>query len=316
MKLIADSGSTKTDWSVTSGNNVALSVKTQGINPFHQPEQVISDILSSELLPQIEPVVASVSEIHFYGSGCNEANAAVMQALLARVFSDVVSASGDGARASGDGVRVFVYSDLLAAARAVCGTSPGIACIMGTGVNSCLYDGAGIVSNTRPLGYILGDEGSGAVLGKLFLNALYKGFLPQDMVGEFEQWIGMSYQDIITRVYREPMANRFLAGIAPFIHDRLDIPAVRGIVVDNFRNFFRRNVVQYGASSLPAGAVASSADAASLPVGAVGSIAYFFRDELREAASLEGFTLSRVLRSPMDGLVAYHIGSPILTPCL
>lgn len=302
MKLIADSGSTKTDWSVTSGNNVALSVKTQGINPFHQPEKVISDILSSELLPQIEPVVASVSEIHFYGSGCNEANAAVMQALLSRVFSDGVSA--------------FVYSDLLAAARAVCGTSPGIACIMGTGVNSCLYDGTGIVSNTRPLGYILGDEGSGAVLGKLFLNALYKGFLPQDMVGEFEQWIGMSYQDIITRVYREPMANRFLAGIAPFIHDRLDIPAVRGIVVDNFRNFFRRNVVQYGAASLPVGAVASSVDAASLPVGAVGSIAYFFRDELREAASLEGFTLSRVLRSPMDGLVAYHIGSPILTPCL
>jgi len=309
MKLIADSGSTKTDWSVTSGNNVALSVKTQGINPFHQPEKVISDILSSELLPQIEPVVSSISEIHFYGSGCNEANAAVMQALLARVFSDDVSSSGDG-------VRVFVYSDLLAAARAVCGTSPGIACIMGTGVNSCLYDGAGIVSNTRPLGYILGDEGSGAVLGKLFLNALYKGFLPQDMVGEFEQWIGMSYQDIITRVYREPMANRFLAGIAPFIHDRLDIPAVRGIVVDNFRNFFRRNVVQYGAASLPAGAVASSVDAASLPVGAVGSIAYFFRDELCEAASLEGFTLSRVLRSPMDGLVAYHIGSPILTPCL
>lgn len=295
MKLIADSGSTKTDWSVTSGNNVALSVKTQGINPFHQPEKVISDILSSELLPQIEPVVSSVSEIHFYGSGCNEANAAVMQALLARVFSDDVSSFCDG-------VRVFVYSDLLAAARAVCGTSPGIACIMGTGVNSCLYDGTGIVSNTRPLGYILGDEGSGAVLGRLFLNALYKGFLPQDMVGEFEQWIGMSYQDIITRVYREPMANRFLAGIAPFIHDRLDIPAVRGIVVDNFRNFFRRNVVQYGASSLPA--------------GAVGSIAYFFRDELREAASLEGFTLSRVLRSPMDGLVAYHIGSPILTPCL
>jgi len=309
MKLIADSGSTKTDWSVTFGNNVALSVKTQGINPFHQPEQVISDILSSELLPQIEPVVASISEIHFYGSGCNEANAAVMQALLSRVFSDDVSSFGDG-------VRVFVYSDLLAAARAVCGTSPGIACIMGTGVNSCLYDGAGIVSNTRPLGYILGDEGSGAVLGRLFLNALYKGFLPQSMAGEFEQWIGMSYQDIITRVYREPMANRFLAGIAPFIHDRLDIPAVRGIVVDNFRNFFRRNVVQYSASSLPAGAVASSADASSLPVGAVGSIAYFFRDELCEAASLEGFTLSRVLRSPMDGLVAYHIGSPILTPCL
>lgn len=278
MKLIADSGSTKTDWCVISENDVALSVKTSGINPFHQSEQVIADILRGELLPQLAPVGADrISEVHFYGSGCNEALAPVVRGLLVRVL--------------GDSVKAFVYSDMLAAARAVCGRSAGIACIMGTGVNSCLYDGERIVANTRPLGFILGDEGSGAVLGKLFVNALYKGFLPKDMVGEFERWIGMGYQDIITRVYREPMANRFLASLAPFIHGRLDLPAVRDIAVDNFREFFRRNVVQYSA--------------AGLPVGAVGSIAYYFQDELREAAALEGFTVGRILRSPMDGLVSY-----------
>lgn len=278
MKLIADSGSTKTDWCVVSGKDVTPIFKTQGINPFHQREDVILGILTGELLPQLEPVAAEgIAEIHFYGSGCNEALAPVVRRLLLTVF--------------GGGVKAFVHSDLLAAARAVCGRSAGIACIMGTGVNSCLYDGMRIVSNTPPLGFILGDEGSGATLGKLFVNALYKGFLPKEMVGEFETWMGMGYQDMIARVYREPMANRFLASVAPFVHARLGMPAVRGIVVDNFREFFRRNVVQYGA--------------ASLPVGAVGSVAWFFQDELREAAALEGFTVDNVLRSPMDGLVAY-----------
>lgn len=279
MKLIADSGSTKTDWCVLSEKGVELSVKTQGVNPFHQKEQVIMDIINGELLPQLEPIgAAAITEILFYGSGCNEANAPVLQSILKKVF--------------GDEVEAFVYSDLLAAARAVCGRSEGIACIMGTGVNSCLYDGNVIVSNTPPLGYILGDEGSGAVLGRMFLNALYKGFLPQEMTGEFESWISMGYQDIITRIYREPMANRFLASIAPFIHEHLDVPAVRSIVTDNFRDFFRRNVVQY--------------DTAVMPVGAMGSIAYFFQDELREAAVAEGFTISRILRSPMEGLLEFH----------
>lgn len=278
MRLIADSGSTKTDWCVTSGKSVILNVKTHGINPFHQPEQAILDILRDELLPQLEPVgAAAITETHFYGSGCNEANAPVVRRVLEKVF--------------GTSVKIFVYSDLLAAARAVCGKSEGVACIMGTGVNSCLYDGNAIVANTPPLGYILGDEGSGAVLGKLFLNALYKGFLPQEMTGEFETWISMSYQDIITRIYREPMANRFLASIAPFIHSHLDVPAVRSIVIDNFRGFFRRNVAQY--------------DAAAMPVGAVGSIAWFFQDELREAARAEGFTVSKILRSPMEGLLEF-----------
>lgn len=279
MKLIADSGSTKTDWCVLSEKGVELSVKTQGVNPFHQKEQVIMDIINGELFPQLEPIgAAAITEILFYGSGCNEANAPVLQSILKKVF--------------GDEVEAFVYSDLLAAARAVCGRSEGIACIMGTGVNSCLYDGNVIVSNTPPLGYILGDEGSGAVLGRMFLNALYKGFLPQEMTGEFESWISMGYQDIITRIYREPMANRFLASIAPFIHEHLDVPAVRSIVTDNFRDFFRRNVVQY--------------DTAVMPVGAMGSIAYFFQDELREAAVAEGFTISRILRSPMEGLLEFH----------
>lgn len=276
VTLIADSGSTKTDWCVIDQNNVTLEISTQGINPFHQPEDIISDILSKELLPQLGDIVPQ--ELHFYGSGCNIENAEMLCGLLSALFPEPC--------------QVNVYNDLLGAARALCGTSSGIACILGTGVNSCLYDGTRIVKNVPPLGYILGDEGSGAVLGKHFLNAVYKGFLPHVIRQQLEEHLSMNYQQIISRVYRKPMANRFLASLAPFIHSHLHIPVVRGIVVSNFREFFRRNVIPYGSHTLP--------------LGVVGSIAFFFSDELREAARLEGCSISKILRSPMPGLVEYH----------
>ena len=274
--LIADSGSTKTDWCVIDQGNVTLEISTQGINPFHQSKETISTILSKELLPQLGE--NAPQELHFYGSGCTTANAVVMQEILSAALPSPC--------------QVSVYNDLLGAARALCGTSSGIACILGTGVNSCLYDGVKITKNVPPLGYILGDEGSGAVLGKHFLNAVYKGFLPPAIRKQLEEYLSMNYQQIISRVYREPMANRFLASLAPFIHSNLHIPVIRGIVVSNFREFFRRNVIHYGSNSLP--------------IGAVGGIAFFFNDELREAARLEGCSISKILRSPMQGLVEFH----------
>lgn len=276
IKIIADSGSTKTDWCVLTDGSITHCVNTQGINPFHQSPDVIKDIITSELLPQINGITPD--EIHFYGSGCNSGNAEIVKSLLSEIFKETTEIS--------------VSNDLLGAARAVCGSNKGIACIMGTGANSCLFDGKSIIANTPPLGYILGDEGSGAVLGKLFLNALYKGFLPETLRKEFEAWSGMNYQDIITRIYREPLANRFLASLAPFIHENISEPAIQNIATDNFRNFFRRNVVQYNSQQLP--------------VGAVGSIAFYFQEQLREAASLEGYAINRILRSPMDGLLEYH----------
>lgn len=276
MILIADSGSTKTEWCIIDDAGSTTGIRTQGINPFHQTADTVKEIIHEELLPSLNGHDTELS-IHFYGSGCNEANAPKMHHLLAAVFPAAT---------------IDVGSDLLGAARAACGNARGMACIMGTGVNSCLYDGCDIVQNTPPLGYILGDEGSGAVLGRLFINALYKGFLPQDLRRQFEDWLHMTYQDIINRIYREPMANRFLAGTAPFIRSNTHIAAVRDIVVDNFRNFFRRNVVQYHADSLP--------------VNAVGSIAFYFQAELREAALAEGYTVGTILRSPMEGLVSFH----------
>ena len=155
--------------------------------------------------------------------------------------------------------------------------------------NSCLYDGRRIVANVPPLGYILGDEGSGAVLGRLFVNALFKGGLSESLRDKFLTESGLTLPAIINKVYREPMANRFLASLSMFIHDNLDDEGLENLVVDNFRNFFRRNVKLYGRSELP--------------VGAVGSIAFYYSRQLERAAVLEGFELVKIVKSPMDELV-------------
>ena len=186
-------------------------------------------------------------------------------------------------------VKVEVCSDVLGAARALFGGREGIACILGTGANSCLYDGRRITANVPPLGYILGDEGSGAVLGRLFINALFKGGLPAAMRDEFLKETGLTLADIINKVYREPLANRFLASTSAFIHNHLYNSRLRSLVVDNFRSFFKRNVNLYGRRDLP--------------VGAVGSIAFYYKSELLEAAEAEGYTVGKVIKSPMEGLV-------------
>ena len=281
MKLIADSGSTKTDWVLTDGTGMVAQFQTQGINPFHQTEDDIRHILQEELLPQMTPYasrLASGLTVHFYGSGVRPELELLMERLLKSALPQATA--------------VDAHGDLLAAARAVCGDAEGIACILGTGANSCLYDGCNIVSNTPPLGYVLGDEGSGAVLGMSFLNALYKGFLPTSLVSDFESEFQMTMADVIARVYRQPMANRFLASLSPFISRHLDEPGVNELVVDNFRRFFRRNLVQYGR--------------ADLPVGFVGSIASYYEPQLRQAAEAEGFVVGKIVKSPMEGLIDYH----------
>ena len=271
MKLIADSGSTKTDWVLTDENGIVGRYHTQGINPVHQAEDDILDILRSELLPQLSH---SPSAVFFYGSGVRPELEPVVARLLTTVFPSATT--------------VEAHSDLLGAARAVCGRSEGIACILGTGANSCLYDGHEIVKNTPALGYILGDEGSGASLGIKFLNALYKGFLPQSVVDDFQQEVGLSVADVIARVYRQPMANRFLASLSPFVKAHLDVPEISQLVVDNFRTFFRRNIVPYGRPDLP--------------VSFVGSMAWHYADQLTEAAAAEGFQVGKIMKSPIDGL--------------
>ncbi len=277
MILIADSGSTKTNWCLAENGRAIHNIATQGINPFHQDFAAISDIVTDELLPCMGGMLPKA--VYFYGSGCRANKIGEMEQLLAKAFPTAK--------------RVEAHGDLLAAARAVCGRNMGMAAILGTGANSCLYDGCTIVMNTPPLGYILGDEGSGAVLGRLFVNALFKGFLPKAVADVFLADTGLTLDSLIERVYREPLANRFLASLSPHILNRADCGEVHSIIVDNFRSFFRRNIAAYGHNDLP--------------VGAVGSIAHHYSTFLAEAAAIEGYTMGTIVQSPMDGLVAYHV---------
>lgn len=275
MKLIVDSGSTKTDWCVVDGGEAVFRTVGQGINPFQQSVDLIENIVKTEFVVQLDDA-CDITEIEFYGAGCRDEKILVMELLFRKVFVNAV--------------RVEVCSDVLAAARALFGDREGIACILGTGANSCLYDGRRITANVPPLGYILGDEGSGAVLGRMFINALFKGGLPAAMRDEFLKETGLTLADIINKVYREPLANHFLASTSVFIHNHLENKDLMNLVIDNFRSFFKRNVNRYGRRDLP--------------VGAVGSIAFYYKSELLEAAESEGYTVGKVIKSPMEGLVS------------
>ncbi|MBQ9356313.1 MAG: ATPase [Prevotella sp.] len=274
--LIADSGSTKTDWAlVNSSEKQALRASTQGLNPIHLTDEAFVRVLREELCQQLPSQTGPINAVCFYGSGVTPEQEGRVVALLRSVFSD----AGE----------VEAHSDMLGAARALCGNDEGLACILGTGANSCLYDGARIVRNTPALGYILGDEGSGAVLGRLFLNAVYKYNMYAGAKEEFEQHTGLSMADVIDRVYRQPMANRWLASLSPYIHQHLFHPEVEQLVVANFRSFIQRNIVPYGR--------------ADLPLNALGSIAWHYREQLAVAAKEEGYAVGKILRSPLDALV-------------
>lgn len=253
-------------------------VSTSGINPYHQDERAIRRILCGELLTQLGDV--RPDRVVFYGSGCREEKVPMMASLLKNVFDNVAN--------------IEVNGDLIGAARAVLGVEEGIACILGTGSNSCLYDGHRIVANIPPLGYILGDEGSGAVLGKMFINEMLKNSSLHHVRDEFFSLSRLTESDIIERVYRQPQANKFLASIAPFVHEHLDNAAVRAVVIENFRQFFLKNVKRYRRPDLAC--------------GFVGSMAWHFKAELCEAANIEGVNVGRVVKSPMEGLVEYQLG--------
>lgn len=278
MILIADSGSTKTDWCLANNGTVVARHATQGINPFFQNDEEIRLILNRLVVEDLpKQQIGQLTAIYFYGAG-------IRPEMQQRMRDNIFAVTGVE--------NVDVQGDLIGAARSLFGHDSGIACILGTGSNSGLYDGKEVVKNTPPLGFILGDEGSGAVLGKLFLGALCKGLMPDGMLDEWVEATGQNVADIIQHVYRQPLPNRYLAQATHFMHSHLDVEEVRQLVITSFRDFFRRNLVQYGHSDLP--------------VRAIGSIAYHFHAQLSEAAEAEGFMLDRVEQSPMMGLVDYH----------
>lgn len=274
MILIADSGSSKTDWGLV-GSDMPL-FHTQGINPVHQGSDEILRIIYDELLSQMGGKI--VTDVFFYGSGVRPELQSVMVGLLRKTFPMAKN--------------VEAHSDLLGAARSLCARKEGIACILGTGANSCLYDGNHIVRHVPALGYILGDEGSGAVLGKRFLHALYMDLLPEGIKENFEAETGLDLPEIIARVYRQPMANRFLASLSEFVHRHLCVPAVRDMVIAHFSDFLRLHVAPYGRPDLP--------------VSFTGSVTWYYREELCEAAAGQGFMIGSMCRTPLAGLLNYH----------
>ena len=279
MKLVVDSGSTKTDWGFFNTVYDLKAVKTQGINPCHQSEEEIRNIIRIELLPNTQTIdLGTITEVFYYGAGCATESICTQMAALLKEF--IPNAS------------IAVDSDMLGAARALCGHAEGVACVLGTGSNSCLYNGKEIEDQVPSLGYILGDEGSSAALGRRLIGDCLKRQLPEAVSREFMERYSLTKESIIESVYRKPLPNRFIAGFAPFVYDKRAIPEVHKMIIQCFSEFFTRNVINYHKPWLP--------------VHFVGSLAGSFAEELRETADSLGMTIGKIEASPMSGLVDYH----------
>ncbi|PKP00305.1 MAG: hypothetical protein CVU13_02015 [Bacteroidetes bacterium HGW-Bacteroidetes-8] len=275
MRLIADSGSTKVDWRAIHSDGTVQEITTAGINPFFQTEEQIIYELEQHLLPEIS---ASVNEIHFYGAGVSSPDKVkILQDCFRKVFPKA---------------NTNAYTDLLAAARSLCGNKPGIAGIMGTGANSCFFDGNEIVDNVPACGYILGDEGSGAVLGKKFISDYLKRQLPADLNAQFDLKYNLNYSIVIERVYRQPFPNRYLATFSVFLNENKTHPYVDKFLRECFNEFFTRNIMQY--------------DYKKYPVNLVGSVAFHYKEILVDVASKLGIKIGKIVQSPIDGLAEYH----------
>lgn len=279
MILIADCGSTKIDWCALDNGKLEKQVFTMGMNAVMLTEEEMRERIGAELMPELGSLADRITAVFFYGAGCISEEVCSNVALA--IKANIPSAE-----------TVEVYTDLLAAARALCGHEPGIACIMGTGSNSCYYDGKHIGANVSPLGFILGDEGSGACLGKLLVGDILKNQMTPELKEKFLKQFNLEPADIIDRVYRKPFPNRFLASLSPFLAQNLDEPCVRTLVLNSFKAFLKRNVMQY--------------DYQHSKVHFIGSVAFHYKEVLAEAAQEMGVQIGTILQSPMEGLISYH----------
>jgi len=276
MILIADSGATKTTWALLKDNDV-ITHHTSGFNPYYMAPDVIQKILSEEMITEISG--AEVSEIFFYGSGCStENNCAVVSTALKDHFPEA---------------KIEVQHDLLAAARALLGRNEGIACILGTGANSCSYDGEKITHNVPSLGYMFGDEGSGAYIGRKFLTAYLKKKLAKEIIDAFDEEFQYTLEDILRSVYNDGNPSTYMASFTHFLAKHEHHDDIREILFSSFIEFFTESVSKYSRYKL-------------IPVSFVGSVAFHFRHILNEAAWQQGVSIGRIEQAPMEGLIRYH----------
>ncbi len=275
MILIADSGSTKTEWCLINESGKPDYCSTKGINPFYQSSQEISTSLKNDFKIDI----SSTTEIFFYGAGCiNEEMKGVVKTALINYFNTE---------------KINIESDLLGAARSLCQHSEGIVCILGTGSNSCYYDGNLIIENVSPLGYILGDEGSGAIIGKKLLSDILKKQMSKSTIKLFYNTYNTEPNDILENAYKKSFPNKYLATYTKFISENIHIEELEDIVISSFNEFIERNILQYS-------------NIKRLPIHFTGSIAFHFRDQLTKAMNQAKLTLGYTTKTPMQGLLKYH----------
>ncbi|WP_044200156.1 N-acetylglucosamine kinase [Dyadobacter tibetensis] len=277
--LIADSGSTKTDWVRVSEASVREQFQSTGMNPFYQNQDEIIEILKAEVLPNLPEPIDSV---YFYGAGCaDELSSKPISESLKSVFPDLG--------------HLLVASDMLGAARGLCGHKPGLACILGTGANNALYDGAHITRSIGSLGFWLGDEGSGSYLGKTLLVAYLQGELPEVIQEDFKaNFPDINRLSVLDRAYRQPFPNRYFAGFTKFIARHTHHPFIQEMVGEAFASFITKYIRKHPES-------------AHLPVSFTGSIAYYFRDILEKQVDRQGLRIGVIAKAPLQGLVDYHL---------
>lgn len=277
MILVADSGSTKTEWSLVGKRGVEHTFRTAGINPYLLSEDEVRRILTREVLGELP--IERITDVFFYGAGCVGTPAESLCVQLHRIIGPDT---------------VEVNSDLVAAARALCGDEPGIVAILGTGSNSGFYDGSSITRRVPSLGFILGDEGSGSDLGKQLLSDALKGLLSESLSKSFFDRYPLTQEEVLDAVYRQPMPNRYMARFSTFICEHLDDPYLSRLVAGRFESFFRRNILAYPVTDYP--------------VHLVGSVAYHYADLLREVAGSLSIKVGTILPSPGKALAQYHAG--------
>jgi N-acetylglucosamine kinase-like BadF-type ATPase len=277
MILIADSGSTKTDWRLMDGKKEFSQIKTKGFNPYYQNlEEMVAEI-ESELVPAVDSSLVEV--IHFYGAGCSTVE---RQQKITDSLAPYFTKS-----------QIFVQSDLIGAARALSGNRPGIVCILGTGSGSCLYNGKNIDKNIPSLGFILGDEGSGAWLGKKMVTDYLRGHMPKKSIETINRQLKIDKEIILEHVNHKAMPSRYLAGFAKFISDNADQTYFYQLLFDSFISFAKNYIIRYR-------------NFEKYKCHFVGSIAFHNQEILKHVARYSGFEIGNIIQSPIDGLTTYH----------
>ena len=277
LQLIADSGATKTNWCVT-GMEDPYEFHTQGINPYFFTGDEVTNLLKNEWPSELFEM--PVEEVHFYGAGCGEES-------NRRLVENSIRLALPGVEA------VTVETDVLGAAKALCGHNPGVVGILGTGSNSCVFDGKKIIKNNPSPGFILGDEGSGAFLGKKVIQYFIYNTFDEELMHAFRGKFKITYAEILKQVYKQPMPNRFLASFAPFLSENRGHYMIENIIEDGISEFYFTHLYKY-------------AETWTHPIHFTGSIAWVFRDVLNELCHSFELQLGRVLKGPIEGLVAYH----------